>query len=162
MAIPIVMILLVAASIYVPGLFIHPKYSFLYVTGSDYYDGLQYAIQNGKLIKSVEKPAPNQKPRVDQSQLSIMDVPLNESKTISLDDAQKLKLDPSAQSPDGFEVLQGNQSRGVFPFFDFAETDYNTIYLRGHNASKKLNARVTSTGNYGNYYTFRFLGWIVQ
>ena len=57
LSIPILMILFVAGSIYLPGLFVQPKFNFLYAMGDDYYYGRHYSVQNGRLIKNeVEYP----------------------------------------------------------------------------------------------------------
>ena len=51
-AIPFLMILVVAASIYLPGLFAPaPTCRFLYAAGDDYYQGSQYVVERGRLAK---------------------------------------------------------------------------------------------------------------
>jgi hypothetical protein len=162
-SIPILMILFVAGIIYLPGLFIQPKFNFLYVSGdSYYYPKYQYSVQNGKLVRSEIQRPENQiyiPPR--EVKLYIYDVAKNESKEISFEEAQKLNLDPSPISPDGFEIVYGSHSEGsfFFPFFFWSERDYSTLYLKGHNVSKKLNPQLS--GSYYNYYdNFRFIGWI--
>ena len=88
-SIPILMILFVAGSIYLPGLFIKPHFNFLYASGYDSYyyynNGYQYSVQNDKLIKNEIKQPENQNytpPRVEQK-LYLYDVAKNESKEIS-------------------------------------------------------------------------------
>lgn len=157
-AIPILMIVFVAASIYLPGLFSPPpKFNFLYVTGDDYYQGHEYAVENGKLIKREVKYPEHYTPRV--ARLFLHDVTKNESKEISFEDAQKLSLDSNTKSPDGFEVVFGTRDYGIFSLFA-GGGDYDTIYLKGHNTSKKLNLSSGGAGRYYYYYGFRFLGWI--
>jgi len=161
-SIPILMILFVAGSIYLPGLFIKPHFNFLYVSGNDSYyyynNGYQYSVQNDKLIKNEIRQLENQNynpPRVE-SKLYIYDVAKNESREISFEEAQNLNLDSNNMSPDGFEVTYGSRGDGFFPFFFRSERDYNTRYLKGHNVSKKLNLQLS-----GSYYNnFRFIGWI--
>jgi hypothetical protein len=158
-SIPILMILFVAGSIYLPGLFIQPKFNFLYMSGYDYYyfNQYQYFVQNGKLVRSEIQRSENQiyqPPR--EVKLYVYDVAKNESKEISFEEAQNLNLDPSPISPDGFEIVYGSRSESFFPFFFWSERDYNTLYLKGHNVSKKLNLQLS-----GSYYNnFRFIGWI--
>lgn len=162
-SIPILMILFVAGSIYLPGLFIKPHFNFLYASGDDSYyyykNGYQYSVQNDKLIKNEIKQLENQNynpPRVE-SKLYLYDVVKNESKEISFADAQNLTLNSSTKSPDDFEVVYGSRGDGFFPFFLGGETDYNARYLKGHNVNKKLNLQL----NGGSYYNnFRFIGWI--
>lgn len=157
-AIPILMIVFVAASIYLPGLFSPPpKFNFVYVTGDDYYQGRQYVVENGRLTKREVKYPERYTPGL--ARLFVHDVSKNESKEISFEDAQKLSLDPNAKSPDGFEVVHGSWDEGIFSLF-FGREDYDTVYLKGHNTSKKLNLSSIDTGRYYYYNRFRFLGWI--
>lgn len=160
-SIPILMILFVAGSIYLPRLFApQPKFDFLYASGEDYYYGSaqQYSVQNGRVIKNEIKLSEKGKdiplPRVEPK-FFVYDVMKNESREIFFDDAQKLNLDSRAQSPDGFEIVYGSRGDGFFPFF--SGTDYNARYLKGHAVSTKLNLQQS-----GPYYNnnFRFLGWI--
>lgn len=87
--------------------------------------------------------------------LYIYDATKNLSQEISFEEAQKLNLDANIKSPDGFEVVHGNQNNG-FLFFS-SDNNYNTVYLTGHNVSKKLNLQLNGSSYYDN---FRFLGWI--
>ena len=158
--IPLFMIVLVAASIYLPGLFAPPpQVNFLYVTGDDYYQGQQYVVEQGRLAKREVKYPEHYTPGV--TRLFVHDVAMNRSREIPFEDAQHLSLDPSAQSPDGFEVVYGSHEYGVFPFFFDHSDDDNAPYLKGHNTSKKLNVEVPADRN---YYTrrIRFLGWIQE
>jgi len=162
-SIPILMILFVAGSIYLPELFIKPHFNFLYVSGDDSYyyynSGYQYSVQNDKLVKNEIKQPENQNynpPRVE-SKLYIYDVAKNEAKEISFTEAQNLNLDSSVKSPDDFEVVYGSRDSGFFPFFWGGGTDYNARYLSGHNVSKKLNLQLNGSSYYNN---FRFIGWI--
>lgn len=164
-SIPILMILFVAGSIYVPGLFVQPKFNFLYVSGDEhYYNQSQYSVQNEKLVRSQiqngglrGKPYNQIYPPPREVKLYIYDVAKNESKEISFEEAKNLKLDSNNLSPDGFEVTYGSRGDGFFPFFFLSERDYNTRYLKGHNVSKKLNLALNSGSYYNN---FRFIGWI--
>ena len=160
LAIPFLMIVLVAASIYLPGLFApQPKFNFLYVTDDDYYQGHAYVIENGKLTKREVKYPEHYIPGVIR--LFVHDVSANESKEVSFEEAQQLHLDPNVKSPDGYEVVYGSAEYGFFPLFFSGGRDYNSMYLKGHSTSKKLKLQTPSDGRY--YYSrdrARFLGWI--
>lgn len=148
-SIPILMILFVAASIYLPGLFIQPKYNFLYVSGDDYNYYKQYSVQNGTLTR-------NETQLGKDVRLYICDVAKNKSKEVSFEEARKLNLDSNNVSPDGFEIVYGSRGDGLFSLFFYSSTDYSTHYIIGHNVSKKLNLQLS-----GSYYrNFRFIGWI--
>ncbi|MEK7180580.1 MAG: hypothetical protein AAB706_03825 [Patescibacteria group bacterium] len=154
-SIPILMILFVAGSIYLPGIFIKPKYNFLYLVESSsyYYNKYQYSVQNGALIRSETQRRENPNYNLPQSKstLYIYDVVKNESKEISFEQTQYLNFDSNAVSPDGFEIVYGSRSNSFFPFFFWSENDYDIRYLKGHNVSKKLQL---------NGPSFRFIGWI--
>ncbi len=155
------MILFVAGSIYLPGLFIQPHFNFLYESGDTYYynNGMRYAVQNGQLVENTirtpEPPNNNLPPA--ETKLFIYDVIKNENKQISFEEARNLNLDSNNISPDGFEVVYGSRGDDFFPFFWGGGTDYDTRFLKGHNVSKKLNLQST-----GSYYNFHFLGWVKQ
>jgi hypothetical protein len=158
-AIPILMILFVAASIYLPRLFApQPSVNFLYAGGEDYYGNVQqYTVQNNQVVKNEVKlrDKASYNPPYVEPKLFIHDVVKNESKEISFEDAQKLNLDPSVKSSDGFEIVYGNKGDDFFPFF--SGRDYSTRYIKGRTMSTKLNIH-SSTPYYNN--NFRFLGWI--
>ena len=101
-SIPVAMILFVSASVYLPGLFIKPKFNFLYsIDNNSYYDGgHRYSISNGKIIKNEvdlsqrrNAYAPDGEPK-----LFIHNVAGNESIEVSFADALKLNLDSNAKS----------------------------------------------------------------
>src|SRR5258708_35547544 len=129
------MIIFVSASIYLPTLFIKPKYNFLYLSGENYYD-TQYFVQDNKLFKK-ENAVPPPPPR--QSKLFVYDITLNRSIEIPFEKAQKLTLDSNTTSVDGYLVTYGTSSGGFFPFFFYNGSDYDSIYLKNNSASKKLN-----------------------
>lgn len=160
-SIPILMILFVLGSIYLPGIFVHPKFNFLYVVGgNNYIDEWQYLVQNGELVKSKINQSRNKSynPPYVEAKLFVYDVLRNESREISFEEAQKLNFDSNIKSPDGFEIVYGSRGENALPFFYVSEIDYNSRYLKGHGVSKKINIQSSE----GFYYTFRFLGWIKQ
>ncbi len=157
--IPLLLILFVAGSIYLPGLFTKPNYNFLYVSGANY--GPAYFVTNGQLNENITTSTLNIErnyPTGSQPQLFLYDVSKGQSEEISFADAQKLSLNTNPQSPDGFEIVSGNDGGGFFPFAYSPSDGYNTKYLEGHDVSKKLN--IPDQGNY--YYNFTFLGWVTN
>ena len=156
-AIPVFMIILIAVSIYLPSLFAPaPQFNFLYVTGDRYGKNRQYGIENGMLVK-YEVKSESRTPR--ESRLFIYDVSKNISKEVTFAESQKLKLDANVKSPDRYEVVYGGREYGFFPFFFAGGYNHNTMYLKGHNTSRKLELQSTSGRRY-YYYDWRFLGWI--
>lgn len=150
LSIPVLMILFVAGSIYLPGLFAQPEFDFLYATGDDYRYNRYYSVQNGNLIRhEVTYPA-RAEPR-----LYLHDISKNESKEISFSEAQELTLNPDLKSPDGFEIDCGRRTQDIFFIFAYSRRDCSTRFIMGHNTSRKLNVQLSGT-------RFQFLGWVIE
>jgi len=156
-SIPILMIIFVAAAIYLPGVFIHPQYNFLYSSSSDYYGTKQFNVSNGKLVKEEVKRPDGQKNVTGETKLFIYDVAIEKSREVSFEEAQSLELDPYNKSLDGFEVIHGSGGDNFFPFGHSSDGDYCSRYLSGHNVSKKLDLQMSGSSYCGN---FHFIGWI--
>lgn len=152
-SIPILMIVFVAASIYIPGIFSQPKYNFLYVSDT-YYGRSYYSVNEGK-IAQLPQPTPDyyNAPLVPP-QLYVHDVAANKSRPISYEEALKLDLDPNLKSPDGYQIERGRSGGGLL---FYSNADYNSQYIVGNNVSKKLDLNKDSTVYSAD---FRFLGWI--
>ena len=167
LAIPFLMIVLIAALIYLPGLNKKPQYNFVYASGDESYsygyNWRAYTVEGGRLTKQ-PLPQPNQSmpvpdpkypvPQPIEPKLYFYDVQKNQAREISFEQAQSLNLDPANVSPDGYEVVQGNGNGGGGFIFG-GSGDYQHYFLRGHNRSKQLNLKQV-----GSYYNFRFLGWV--
>ena len=91
--------------------------------------------------------------------LFIHDVSTNKDREVSFEEAQKLNLDASLISPDGYQVIRAEREDGFFSLFFGGYRDYNRMYLEGHNTSKKLELQSSDIGRYG-YASRRFIGWI--
>jgi hypothetical protein len=161
LVIPLVMIVFVAAAVYLPRLFSPvdpPRYDFLYMVGSPYgYE--QYRVVEGHLEQSKVAPPDYTPPGADwPRKLYIHHVATNTSEPISFEAAAKLTLDGSPRSPDGFEIVHGRRSEFFFPIL--ASTDYQTRYLQQDSWSSKLDLETGSDAGYASM--FNFLGWIVE
>ncbi len=151
-AIPVLMVLLVAASIIIPGMLVQPQYGFLYLTTSDYSSNWEYSVEKGQLTK---KKARTPGDTGSEPTLYLHDITTNTSRAVTFEEAQKLKLDPVQISPDGFEVVQGQS--GDFLFFGGSHYP-GSYYIRGHGVSKRLPLKTEGRYYYGGY---QFLGWIL-
>jgi len=162
--IPIFMVAFVAATIYVPplfpGIFTPPQYNFLYRMSAAY-DAVEYSVEDGKLRSQKLPPEirnvvimgnPKNIDKNRSSKFFIYDVKENNSKAVSLLEAQALSLDANLQSADGFSVVSGGG--GMF-MLDFG-ANYSARYIKGPHFSRKLNIRL----NDDNSSYFHFLGWI--
>lgn len=154
LSIPVLMILFVAASIYLPRLLApKPKFDFIYEarSGSYYSSDFQYSIKDERLVRN------NIKSREVESKLYLHNIIKNESKEISFEDAQKLLLDSKLKSPDGYEVVGANSTNGRPTFFSVY--NYDDQYLVGHNVNTKINLPGSNSSDSGSY-KFHFLGWV--
>jgi hypothetical protein len=160
LALPILMMIGVALSIYVPSLFQTYHGQFLYSVQEigSWGIGRGFVVVNGKIQP---QPAVVSAHTVYSStttaRLYVHDLATNESRDISLEEAQRLNLDPSPRSPEGVEIDYGSQTDGVFPFFMISRDDYSAVYAKGERASRKLNVRIKPGGYYNQ---FQFQGWI--
>ena len=160
LAVPVLMILLVAAFIYLPGFGKKPKVNFLYITGNNvyYYEygNTGYQVSGGRLVYTPPTVNANY-PNPDASaQFYLYDVAKGQAAAITLQQAQSYQLDPSNASSDGYTVSQGNyNSGGDFFFGGGGGGDYNSWFIKGNNRAIKLNLKLTGT----QYSNFRFLGW---
>lgn len=155
-SVPVILVIGVALTVYLPTLFVKPEYNFLYASGSNYIYRDLYVVENGTLVK---KPiiVPGTVRTTQEPKLYMHDVSKNVSVEISFEEAQRLSLDTNTQSPDDFEIAYGSGGGGFFPFLFWSEGNYGERYLKGRGISKKLNLQ-TSYGSYSS--DFRFLGWI--
>lgn len=159
LCIPLLMIILVAGFIYIPGIGKKPKYDFVYLSGSTSYYGTQeYKVSGGKIVKY---PITQDKmyaggivPNESMPLFYLYSVANQSATELSLEQAQSITLDASNTSPDAYIIERGNGGGG-FPFG--GNGNYNTWYIKGHNRATKLNLKLTGGDS---YYNFQFLGWV--
>jgi hypothetical protein len=161
-ALPVLMIIFVAVSIYVPQLWApKPQYSFVYVSHdtTNGYAIPQYALRvvDGKVTKetiAIDESIPTnvKQPQYTEPHLYIYNTMTRENKSITFEEAQALKLDDRKQSPDDFSVKQTNGYSGPF-----GGDSSPALYIAGHLTSQKLDLRGVT-----NPYDFSFVGWVIQ
>jgi hypothetical protein len=176
LAVPFLMILFVAVSIYVPSWFANPQYSFIYSV-KDNYDGYgdTYSVKNGVVVKeTVPYPTsttpyygyPNNKYPETKVYLYKYDRETNTTKEISYEDAQKLKLITNRESPDGYVLEQGTSDSGIFEIFGgYDANNPPDWFLRKGAMNKRVTLQFPTAIDTRYYYynnNFKFLGWIEQ
>jgi hypothetical protein len=158
LCIPVLMVIGIAISIYLPTLFApEPQYNFIYTSWNQSYVSHNYYVDNSTIVEE-EAPLPYEGFKGTRStpKLFLYDVKADKSLPISLEEAKKYKLDQSSLSPDGFEVSCGSYE--CDPFF-MGCRNYGTVYLKGHHISKKLDIKKESNYCWNN---FDFIGWIIE
>jgi hypothetical protein len=163
-ALPILLILIVTVTTYLPSLLLTTKYNFLYATcipnnstysyACDTSTYPRYIVQNKKIVESGTKPN-----NTNTSRIFYHDTKSNTSREISPEDAKRLTVDEKLTSPDNVTVTDHYQSGvSVFPFFD-SNSSYGYYLTNGAN-KRKLNL-ISDTNTYYRS-DFQFLGWIIS
>lgn len=175
---PLLLIIGLAASTYIPSLLLSTQYNFVYATcgdGSNYYYehsncdvylNSLYMVENDKLLLRTVDPAQdsdNDKiPDIAENyvtRLFLHDTQTNEGREITLNEAQSLNLNVLITSPDGVSVESiYNDSVDFFIFFD-GSSQYGYYLTKGGKKSK-LNL-VNGTDRYYYRDNFKFIGWVI-
>lgn len=175
--IPIAFVAVVALSTYLPSAFLSTNYDFVYATcsnGTDYYsygcDGYlegRYSVTEGRLV--LNEIDPDQDSDRDGVQdinenhhvhLFFHDPDTNESKEITLEEAQALRFSGLLTSPDGVTVSD-HYDRGsdLLFIFDGGYSSYG-YYLTKGESRKELSLIHNGDGSYRD--NFAFIGWILE
>lgn len=152
LAIPLVMMLFIALSIYVPRIFDDtppPATDFLYTSNASSWGN--YSMQDNEVVWNKYD---RNNPRGDKPRLYVYNVSEASSREVSFAEAQQLSLDSRQVSPDGYRT-ERSRRHGVF-FFDGGSA--RQIYLIKGRAAHKLDPVTDQM----NYYSFKFLAWVVE
>ena len=174
---PLLLIVGLAVSTYIPSLLLSTKYDFVYATcgdGTNYYYEYRcemylnslYTVENGKLLLRDVDPAQDsdndKTPDVAENyvtRLFLHDTQTNEGREITLNEAQSLDLNKLITSPDGVSVESVyNDSVDFFIFFD-GSSNYGYYLTKGRKKSK-LNL-VNDDDRYYYRDNFKFIGWVI-
>jgi len=161
LGIPVAMIVLIAAAIVIPR-FISgiedPQFDFLYAVG--YVQGYRLFVDDGRLQLEppVSKDGAPTSPVPPELQFFIHRVDDNASERLSYEQASDLRLDDTALSPDGYEIVYGRKSEFFFPMW--SSRDYRTRYLQKEGRAIKLELEIGESFRYT--YNLTFLGWIEE
>lgn len=174
LAIPVLLIAVLAAIIYVPRLYVKPSFDFVYAVGSypvsldsEAKTRVEYSVVNDRLKKTTS-PAevsldPNDKYYYGLHVTTPPDFyryDVTEHKSISLSEEEilQLTLDPNEAAPDGFKMSYGQEGDDIFSSL-FGGRDYAKRILVKGTVSVPLNV-VSGSDRYGS--EFHFIGWLPQ
>ncbi len=167
---PITLMVIIALSTYLPSFFLSTDYNFVYsvcTDGTNYYSSRcdnylkkRYSVINNKLVVNDVDLSDDGRTGIDASytaRLFLHDTKKNESREITIDEAQALTLNNLLTSPDGVTV-SGHYERYSFLFFG-SESSHGRYLTKG--ANKKILNLVNYSGRH--YYTnnFQFIGWVL-
>ncbi len=181
---PIVLIVVVALSAYLPSLFLSTHYNFLYTIcadGSSYnsypyycenYLQKKYSVFNNKLIElPVDMTVDTNRDGIPDfndfngkyvARIFLHDTKKNESREITFAEAKLLTLNNLLTSPDGVTVSSNSSYSGggdFFFLFGGGRSSYGYYLTKGKSKSK-LNL-VNSSDQYYYQNNFQFLGWVL-
>jgi len=171
---PITIIVIVALSTYVPSLFLSTDYNFIYTSctdGSNYYSyncgnylKNRYSVVNNKLVVNSVGPTQdsdkNGIPDIKENytaRIFLHDTKKNESREITIEEAQTLTLNSLLTSPDGVTV-SSNYDRGSDFFLVFDGRSSYGYYLTKGRSRSKLNL-INNDDRYYYRDNFKFIGW---
>lgn len=184
-SLPILLLLGVAVTSFLPGFFLRTDYDFVYATCEDVTNQNRYYINNncesylskkytvdaGVITENVVNMADlvrsnTQRENIPRdsdfiTRLYLHDTTSNVSREITLQDAATLKISALTTSPDSVSVSEDYSRGGGYLFvFDSYSSDYG-YYLKKGNAKKRLNL-LADTEKYYSRNNIHFVGWHVQ
>ena len=175
---PIVLIIVVALSTYLPSLFLSTDYNFVYTSctdGTNYYYSYncdnylqkRYSVVNNKFtVNTVDPVQDSDKDKIPDikenyaARIFLHDTKKNESREITLAEAEALMLNSLLTSPDSVTVSSNYNNGGDF-FFPFGgnSSSYGYYLMKGRSKSK-LNL-INSSDRYYYQNNFQFIGWVL-
>lgn len=172
-ALPVLLIVVVALSAYLPSLFLSTNYNFIYATCDgninnysyqcNNYLQKRYSVEEGKIMVNdvvldmdTDGDGVPDTNEVYLARIFLHDTEKNLSREITLAEAKELTLDPLLTSPDEVSVSSDYSYSGDFLFFG-GGSSYGYFLTKGKSKSK-LNLIEN-----GRYYRddFEFIGWIL-
>jgi len=177
---PIGVILATALSIHLSSWFVSTDYNFIYASCGDSYDyhysdryncddylKERFFVEDSKLVVfetaviSEILPGGNKEDlrKNYDARIFLHNTEKNESREITLEEAQLLTLNSLLTSPDGITASSYYDNGGdFFPFFG-GSSSYGYYLTRGKNKSK-LN--LINNGRYYYEDNFKFIGWVLS
>jgi hypothetical protein len=154
-SIPVGIAVLAAGVVYLPRVFAHPKYDFIYSYCNNYSCKDSYSVDsNGYVAKGTADPKYTDY-YDSAAMLRYYDAESDSTKSLSFEEVLRHKLDTSSKSPDGYSLSRGDDSSG----FLFVDRGAPGWYLKNGLKQKKVDLATSNT-----YYSdqVRFLGWITK
>ncbi|MEA2112918.1 MAG: hypothetical protein U9P50_03020 [Patescibacteria group bacterium] len=174
-ALPVALVAIVVLSTYLPSMFISTNYNFVYaLCDDDYYYGSyncndylreRYTVEEGKLVENVviadilpDGQKINDGKNLD-ARVFLHNTEKNESREITIEEAQTLDLQDLLTSPDGVTVSSHYDSDAdIFPFYN-GRSSYGYYLTKGKSRSKINLINYSDRYYYRN--NFQFIGWIL-
>jgi len=174
-SLPVLLIVGISLSAYLPSLFISTDYNFVYSSCADgsnnYYSYKcdnyllkRYSVVDGQLVvNDVDQTQDSDNDGIPDikegyiARLFLHNTKSNETREITLEEAESLNLNELITSPDGVSV-SSHYDRGADIFFVFDGGSTQGHYLVKGNAKSKLNL-INDEDRYYHPNNFQFIGW---
>jgi hypothetical protein len=147
LALPVALVVVLAAFLYLPRLWVQPQHNFIYSTSYDL-----YRVENNRVVKKPDSNSSYYSYMNNVGGIYLYDVQTQTSRELSLAEAQGYSLSSDQTSPDGFIMEEDYGSGGLLGEIFGGGGYSNYHYLRKGNVTVKLNI---STNNY-----VTFIGWV--
>ncbi|MEI6057810.1 MAG: hypothetical protein WCQ60_02450 [bacterium] len=166
---PFIFIGILIAAVFLPSWSVQPTHNFLYVTDSyeNYYNSQhvyknKIIVKDGKItLQSITATRDSGMPSypanstvTEAPTIFIYDVITKSSHEISLEDAQKLTVDPGPVSSDGYTISYKYNNEGIFSLFG-ANNSQGYFVTKGDTSR-----RLAGLAAVEYPYSFHFLAWI--
>lgn len=165
-ALPIIFIAIIALSTYLPSLFLSTDYNFIYsscdntryyLSECDSYLQRRYLVEDNKLFVNTNNEYVKCKNCTDR--IFLHNTEKNESREITVEEAQTFTLNSLLTSPDGITVSSYYNRGAGFFLFD-AGSSYGYYLTKGKSRSK-LNF-INQDNQYYYEDNFQFIGWVLD
>lgn len=175
-SLPILLLVVVALSAYLPSAFLSTNYNFVYAAciddanrwsyRCDPYLQQKYSVVDGQVVANEIDPTQDSDgddiPDVQEgydARLFLYDTLANETREITIEEAAGLQLNELVTSPDGVSVANQYDRGADFFLFYNGGSNYGHYLVKG-NAKSKLNV-ITDNDRYYYGDNFEFLGWVL-
>ena len=143
-SVPLAIVCIIIALVYVPRLFAHPTYDFVYCEGYSCED--RFSVDsNGKLIQNDDSHEYSYR----SYSLSYYDTERDSTQPLQLTDAEKYTLSASSKSPEDYSLHHAGSGGGFLFWGDYQ----NNWSLKKGFASKPLSL---------NGSDIEFIGWVLR
>lgn len=150
-AIPIGIAVFAAVAVYAPRLFANPKYDFIYSVCSSYDCNYDFNVDSSGYVS---QDSGNKGYNSGPSILRYYSTKDDSTKSLTLEEAKRYRLNTSSKSPDGYSLVREDSNSG-FLFWG----DHNSgWYLK--DGAKKRRIELSNDSSYYSSRSVKFLGWI--
>ncbi|MEK7602619.1 MAG: hypothetical protein AAB459_00035 [Patescibacteria group bacterium] len=151
-SIPVGIAVFAAIAVYAPRLLANPKYDFIYSVCSDYDCNYDFNIDGSGYVSQYSM---NRDYRHGTSTLRYYNAKDDSTRSLTLEEARRYRLNTSSKSPDGYSLTREEGDSG-FLFWGNYKSGW---YLK--NGAKKKEVELSTDDSYYSR-DVNFLGWINQ